>query len=81
MMRLAILNPLIPRTPEVGREMNEKKKQFSESNFFFEKIIFFKRRAKLLHAQNMRENGKSRWKPRNHINVEEYHEQSSIMFK
>jgi hypothetical protein len=38
MMRLAILNPLIPRTPKVGRETSEKK-QFSESNFF-EKIVF-----------------------------------------
>jgi hypothetical protein len=60
MMRLAILNSLIPRTPKVDREMNEKK-QFSESNFF-RKNRFFIRRAKLLHVQNIWENGKTQWK-------------------
>jgi hypothetical protein len=59
-MRLEILNPLIPSTPKVGRETSEKK-QFSESNFF-RKNRFFRRRAKLLHTQNTRENGKSPWK-------------------
>ena len=59
-MRLAILNPLIPRTPRVGHEKREKK-QFSESNFF-RKNRFFRHRAKLFHDQNMRENVKSRWK-------------------
>jgi hypothetical protein len=39
MMRLAILNPLIPRTPKVGCETSEKK-QFSESNFFSKKSVF-----------------------------------------
>jgi hypothetical protein len=60
MMRLTILNPLIPRTPKVGRETSENK-QFSESNFY-RKNRFSGRQAKLLHAQNSWENGKGRWK-------------------
>jgi hypothetical protein len=48
-MRLAILNPLILRTPKVGRETGEKK-QFYKSNFF-RKNSFFRRRVKLVHAK------------------------------
>ena len=51
MMRQAILNPLIPRTPNIGRETSEKQ-QFSESDFF-RKTHFCRIRAKLLHARNI----------------------------
>ena len=50
-MRQVILNPLIPRTPNIGRETSEKQ-QFSESDFL-RKTHFSRIRAKLLHARNI----------------------------
>ena len=50
-MLQAILNPLIPRTPNIGGETSEKQ-QFSESDFF-RKTHVCRIRAKLLHAQNI----------------------------
>jgi hypothetical protein len=52
MMRLAILNPLISRTPKSGCESIEKW-QFSECDFF-RKIHFCRIWAELLHARNIR---------------------------
>jgi hypothetical protein len=52
MMRWEILNPLISRTPKIGREISDKK-QLSEIDFF-RKMQF----CKLLHAQNIRKTTK-----------------------